>query len=98
MKLKIAEFSEGGGSQPPDASERALREWVFSTMNNNRIAAAASKIGPPSARENWSAIAREATEDCVEELGGGELGGRFRDQLFAEALHLLQCCALTASK
>ena len=44
------------------------------------------------------ALAREATEDCIEELGGGKLGDRFRDQLFAEALHLLQCCALTTSK
>ena len=91
LKIKIAEFSELPSGSPPDASTHAFREYVLSLMNANRLAAATSKIGPPSRRELWGEIAREAVRDCLEELGGEEaLRDRFRDQLYCSALELLQ--------
>ena len=93
LKLKIEEFSEGGG-QPPDASDAALREFVLGLMNRNRVAAARSKVGPPPAArqelELWRVqIATAAAADCLDDLGDAELGRRFRDQLFCAALAIL---------
>jgi len=93
LKLKIEEFSEGGG-QPPETSEAALREFVLGLMNRNRVAAARSKVGPPPAArqelELWRVqIATAAAADCLDDLGDAELGRRFRDQLFCAALAIL---------
>ena len=60
-----------------------------------RLAAAASKVGPPSRRANWPAIAEEAAVDCLDEAGGavGGSGRRDHDRLYCAALNLLQLAA-----
>ena len=102
LKVKIEEFSEGGG-QPPaaGASGAALRAYALGLVNRHRIAAAASKIGPSpgscsgsgsgsSRREQWAArVATMATEDCLEEVGDADAERLYRDQLYCKALRVI---------
>ena len=52
FKIKIQEFQEGEGSAPPPG-DPSMKSYLLSQINENRLAAAASKVGPLTDVRGW---------------------------------------------
>ncbi|CAK0876991.1 unnamed protein product [Prorocentrum cordatum] len=93
FKLKVKEFSEGDGCPPP-AGDPAMRDFILSFVNDNRVAAAASKVGSPSDRDLWNEIVELVIADIVDEIGEDDQEFlRLRDQVQCEVMDLLAASA-----
>ena len=68
FKLKTKEFSECAGS-PPARGDPTMVEYILGLVNENRVAAAASKVGDPRDRDHWDEIVDLVLQDVVEEVG-----------------------------
>lgn len=97
FKVKVKEFSEGEGCAPL-AGGSAMRDYILSLVNANRVAAAASKVGSPEDRDHWDDIAKLVIADIIDEVGeDDEEFWRLRDQVWCEVVDLLAVSAERAA-
>lgn len=68
FKIKIQEFQEGEGSAPPPG-DPSMKSYLLSQINENRLAAAASKVGPLTDVRGWEEIINLVIEDIRDEIG-----------------------------
>merc|ERR1712194_823805 len=68
FKVKTVEFNEGDGCAPLPG-DLAMKDYLLSLVNENRLAAAASKVGDLVDQLHWNEIIEHVIADIVEEVG-----------------------------
>ncbi|CAE7024677.1 REL2 [Symbiodinium natans] len=88
LKIKIQDFSEGGGC-PPAPGDPAMRDYLLGQVNANRLDSAASKVGSADVMDHWDAIVDLVMEDIRDDVGEDPTLAALWPQLRCEAFDLL---------